>query len=245
MTESSRMWVEILFNLSYLAVVWWLVVVMFRRRHSLAPKNRRAASLAAWAFLLLASGDTGHVGFRVLAYALGGLGAQVRILGQQVGLVGVGALSTAVTVTLFYMLVLALWRERFGQRYGAFAVLLLAAGVLRLGLMILPVNAWNSVVPPQPWSTIRNLPLVLQGLGAAGLILRDALRSRDRAFLWIGAMILVSYACYLPVILFVQRLPLLGMLMIPKTLAYVAIGLIAYFDLYPRPTAHQAVPAAS
>jgi hypothetical protein len=29
--------------------------------------------LACWAFFLLALGDTGHVGFRVAAYALGGM----------------------------------------------------------------------------------------------------------------------------------------------------------------------------
>jgi hypothetical protein len=75
---------------------------------------------------------------------------------------------------------------------------------------------------------------MIQGLGLAYLILRDATRRHDRTFTWIGVSILVSYACYLPVILYVQKLPLLGMLMIPKTLAYVAIGFLAYADLYPR-----------
>jgi hypothetical protein len=45
-------------------------------------------------------------------------------------------------------------------------------------------------------------------------------------------MILVSYACYIPVILFVQQAPMVGMLMIPKTLAYVAVGFIAYGELF-------------
>jgi hypothetical protein len=98
--------------------------------------------------------------------------------------------------------------------------------------MLLPVNEWNSVVPPQPWSTVRNLPLMLQGLGLAYLILRDARAAGDRTFTWIGISILVSYACYMPVIFFVQQVPIIGMLMIPKTLAYVAIGFLAYFDLY-------------
>lgn len=48
-------------------------------------------------------------------------------------------------------------------------------------------------------------------------------------------MILVSYAIYTPVILFVQQAPLIGMLMIPKTVAYVAVGLIAYGALYRAP----------
>ena len=47
-------------------------------------------------------------------------------------------------------------------------------------------------------------------------------------------MILVSYACYIPVILWVQQMPIIGMLMIPKTIAYVAIAIIAYRGLYPQ-----------
>jgi hypothetical protein len=34
------------------------------------------------------------------------------------------------------------------------------------------------------------------------------------------------------VILFVQQVPMIGMLMIPKTLAYVAVGVLAYRELY-------------
>ncbi|MBK8050454.1 MAG: DUF2807 domain-containing protein [Anaerolineales bacterium] len=83
--------------------------------------------------------------------------------------------------------------------------------------MVPPANEWNNIVPPQPWSLVRNLPLMLQGLGVAYLILRDARTAHDRPFVWIGVSILVSYACYLPVILFVQQAPAVGMLMIPKT----------------------------
>lgn len=39
---------------------------------------------------------------------------------------------------------------------------------------------------------------------------------------WLGAMIVVSYAAYVPVILFALQVPMLGMLMIPKILAYLA-----------------------
>jgi len=64
------------------------------------------------------------------------------------------------------------------------------------------------------------------------LILRDAVANHDTTFRWIGISILVSYACYIPVILFVQQAPMIGMLMIPKPMAYVAIGFLAYFDLH-------------
>ncbi len=235
MTETQRMWVEILFNIAYLVVVWGLVVAMFVRRDVPAPADRRVARLARWAFLLLALGDTGHVGFRVWAYAQGDLGAGMIVLGREVGLVGLGALATAATVTVFYVLVLMMWHERFGKPYGRFGWLLLAMAGIRLFVMLPAANKWNSVVPPQPWSLYRNLPLTIMGLGVAWLILRDARSTGDRAFTAIGAMIVVSYACYLPVILFVQQAPAVGMLMIPKTLAYVAIAVIVFRAVYRGP----------
>jgi hypothetical protein len=109
--------------------------------------------------------------------------------------------------------------------------------------MIPPANQWNNVVPPQPWSLYRNLPLMLLGLGVAYLMLRDALAGRDKPFIWIGVMILISYACYAPVIFFVQRMPIIGMLMIPKTMAYLGIAVLAYWNLFGVKSA--AVDAAS
>ena len=47
-------------------------------------------------------------------------------------------------------------------------------------------------------------------------------------------MILVSFGFYIPVILFIQQAPMLGMLMIPKTMAYVAIAWLAFTNLFPR-----------
>ncbi len=43
--------------------------------------------------------------------------------------------------------------------------------------------------------------------------------------------ILVSYAVEIPVILLVQQIPMISMLMIPKTMAYVTIVFIAYNDI--------------
>ena len=81
---------------------------------------------------------------------------------------------------------------------------------------------------------------VILGLGVAYLMLRDSARARDNTFKWIGIMILLSYAFYVPVILFVQQVPMIGMLMIPKTMAYVAIAFIAYNALYRAPVLGEA-----
>ena len=226
------MWMEISFNIVYLIVVWGLVILMIRRQPGVAEADKPVTRLFIWAFAFLALGDTGHVGFRVLAYAGGDLERTISLFGRDLGLVGLGALATAVTVTIFYMLMLVIWQRRYDKPYGWFGWLLFAAGIARLLIMLFPANEWNNTVPPQPWSLYRNLPLMIQGLGVVYLILRDSRAAGDRQFTWIGIMILLSYAFYIPVILFVQKMPLIGMLMIPKTMAYVGIALIAYYSLF-------------
>ncbi len=237
------MWVEVIFNVGYLIAIWGIVIAMTLHRERVAPQDRRVAELGRWAFFLLALGDTGHVGLRVWAYAAGGLESAVTVLGREVGLVGLGALATAITVTFFYVLMLMMWQARFEKPYGWFGALLFVMAGLRLLLMIPAGNQWNSVTPPQPWSIIRNLPLMVLGLGVAYLFLRDALRTHDRPFVWVGGLIVLSYAMYTPVILFVQQAPMVGMLMIPKTLAYVGVAVVLWRSLYGREVNVAAVPA--
>jgi len=105
-------------------------------------------------------------------------------------------------------------------------------GVVRLGLMFPAVNQWTAVVSPMPWSIIRNIPLMIQGLGLVYLLFRDSAHAKDRTFNLIAWMIVISFSCYIPVILFSPTHPLLGMLMIPKTCAYLAVAFIAYDALF-------------
>ena len=236
MSESMLMWIEIGFNVAYLIVVWGLVIAMIRRQPDVPAENQKLTQYFIYAFGLLALGDTGHVGFRVMAYALGNMDTTFSVFGLQLGLVGLGALSTAFTVTFFYMLMVLVWHERYKKPYGWFGYLLFAAALIRLLIMVLPGNMWNSAVPPQPMSLYRNFFLTVLGLGAAYLILRDSIAVKDRPFTWIGSMIVISFALYIPVILLVQLYPLVGMLMIPKTLAYVAVGFIAYANFFKSPS---------
>ena len=208
MSESLQMWGEVLFNLVYLVLVWALVVAMIRRYPQVSAESRRLGRLFIWAFALLALGDTGHVGFRVLAYAVGNLETTFKIGGAEVGLVGAGVFSTSVTVTLFYVIMLMLWRERFGRPYGWSGGLLFAAAVVRLGLMLLPQNEWNRVVSPQPWATYRNLPLMLLGIGVAYLMMRDGVGRDDRVFKWISGIendIFVHPPACLKILLYIKK----------------------------------------
>ncbi len=168
MLEETRMWMEIGFNIAYLTVIWIMVILMIRRRSAVLATDKPVTKLFIWAFGLLALGDTGHVGFRVWAYATGSLENTITVFGRELSLVGLDAMATAFTMTIFYVLVLMIWQRRYQKPYGWFGLLLFAAAAVRLLIMLFPANEWNNSVPPQPWSLIRNLPLMLQGLG--GLI---------------------------------------------------------------------------
>jgi len=232
MPETFRIWFETGFNIVYLIAIWYLVIAMWRNLSNVREENYSVAQLFLAMFVLLAVGDTGHVGFRVLALMMDGPGTTINLAGQEMLLTGFGTLVTSVTVTIFYVLTLVLWHRRFDKPYGWFGIFLFGMAILRLVMMMPAANQWGAPMPPQPWATYRNLPLVILGLGSAYLILRDAYAENDRTFIWIGWMIVVSYAFYIPVILFVQHIPLIGMLMIPKTLAYLAIAVIGYKDLF-------------
>ena len=121
---------------------------MTRRLPEVSSENHPVANRFRWAFLLLALGDTGHVGFRVVAYALGGLEKNPLW-------VGLGALATAITVTFFYLLMLDIWRVRFDRKYGWFEYLLIASVPVRFIVMALPGNDWGSTVPPAFWGPFR------------------------------------------------------------------------------------------
>lgn len=232
MSGTARLWAETSFNIFYLIVVWWLVITMWRRREVVAPADRRTADLLMWAFAFLGFGDIGHVGFRVVAFAMGGFDVSVNVFGNQLLLAPMGSLATAITFTIFYVLMVMMWSARYNKPYGGLGYALFGLAVIRLLIMTHPANGWNSMQVAQPWSMIRNLPLMMMQLGVAYLILRDSIAAHDKPFIWIGIMILVSFACYAPVIFLQQSIPQIGFLMIPKTIAYLVIAFLGFFELY-------------
>ena len=60
------------------------------------------------------------------------------------------------------------------------------------------------------------------------LFYRSAKQKQDQAFRFLWLTVVLSFACYIPVVLFADAVPVIGMLMIPKTCAYVWTVLIGY-----------------
>ncbi len=232
MADSARVIGESVFNIAYLIVIWGIVAAMWRRWPSVKNDDHAPAALALAAFAALALGDTGHVGFRVAAFAMGGLHTTVTLLGTTTNLAALGSLATACTFTVFYVCFIFVWKARYSRSLWPAVWAVLGLALLRSLLMLHPDNNWSSLLPQKPWSLYRNIPLMLMQLITAIVILRDAYAEGDRPFIWIGSLILFSFVCYVPVIFFVQQIPSLGMLMIPKTMAYLVIAVICFAVFY-------------
>ena len=207
---------ETVFDAAYLATVITLGVRMIR--HSAGGQFR----LFGWMAVVLGAGDAFHLVPRAVALCTTGLENYTMAL-------GLGKWITSVTMTVFYLLLYAVWRERYRirGRQGLTALVGLLAGV-RILLCMLPQNRWLSADAPLVWGIWRNIPFALLGLVMILLFYRSAKETGDRAFSRMWLTIALSFGFYIPVVLWADAVPMVGMLMIPKTCAYVWTVLIGY-----------------
>lgn len=172
--------------------------------------------------VVLGAGDSFHLIPRVLALCTTGFASYTVPL-------GLGKLITSITMTIFYILLYHLWCMRYqseGRKKLTFWVYGLA--VLRIILCLFPQNDWTSANPPLSWAIYRNIPFALLGLIIIVLFYQSAWKKKDSPFRWMWLAITLSFAFYIPVVLWAEVYPLVGMLMIPKTVAYVWIVLMGW-----------------
>ena len=208
---------ETLFDAVYLVTVITLGIIMVKR--SGGSRQFRLFGLMA---IVLGCGDAFHLVPRAVALCTTGLENYTAALGA-------GKLITSVTMTVFYVLLYYVWRSRYeieGKTGITAAVYALSA--LRVILCLMPQNRWLSADAPLAWGIYRNIPFALLGLLIILLFFRSAREHEDKAFRWMWLTIVLSFGFYIPVVLWADSVPLIGMLMIPKTCAYVWTVLIGY-----------------
>ncbi|MGI6094675.1 MAG: hypothetical protein ACOYBL_04500 [Lachnospiraceae bacterium] len=208
---------ETLFDIVYLVSVITIGIIMIR-----GCEGRKQYRLFGIMAVTLGCGDAFHLVPRAIALCTTGLENYTVAL-------GVGKLITSVTMTLFYVLLYYVWRSRYqieNNRSTTIAVWVLA--LMRIGLCLMPQNAWTSSKPPLSWAIYRNIPFALLGALIIVLFYGSAKKMQDQAFRHLWLTVVLSFACYIPVVLFADQIPAVGMLMIPKTCAYVWTVLIGY-----------------
>ena len=211
---------ETAFDAVYLITVIALGVLMIFR-----SRGNRQHLLFGIMAVTLGCGDAFHLIPR--AYALCTTGLQDYTFA-----LGVGKMITSITMTVFYILLYHVWQLRYGKeaKRGTTAAMYLLA-VARMVLCLFPQNGWTSEVPPLSWGIVRNIPFAAMGAWVIVLFYQEARKQRDEAFRHMWLTIVLSFAFYIPVVLFSERVPMLGMLMIPKTCAYVWTVCIGFNDM--------------
>lgn len=205
------------FDIVYLVTVITLGILMLR-----GSRGRRQYLLYGAMAVTLGCGDAFHLIPRAAALCTTGLENYTAAL-------GIGKLITSVTMTAFYVLLYYVWRSRYqvsGRKGATAAVWVLA--LARVALCLMPQNAWTDANPPLSWGIYRNIPFALLGALIVVLFFHSAREKQDRPFRFLWLTVVLSFACYIPVVLFADKVPAVGMLMIPKTCAYVWTVLMGF-----------------
>lgn len=211
---------ETLFDIVYLITVVTLGVLMIRK-----GKQNKQYLLFGIMAVTLGLGDSFHLVPR--AYALCTTGLQDYTVA-----LGIGKWITSITMTIFYVILYYVWRLRYQvQGKNGYTILVYILAIIRIVLCMFPQNGWISADAPISWGIIRNIPFALLGLMIIILFYQSAKEKQDTAFRFMWLTIVLSFAFYIPVVLWADAIPLIGMLMIPKTCAYVWTVWIGYSDM--------------
>ena len=197
---------ESLFDIVYLLFAIILGIRMLRN-----SARDSAGHLMGTAVLILGIGDAFHLVPRVLNYFID---TDFTVA------LGFGKLVTSVTMTVFYIFVFWIWQKLYGMKKASKKTsdILFVLAAVRIILCLLPQNHWFSNEGSVTWGIIRNVPFVLIGAIIVYLyyIKKDEIRGMKKIWL----MVTLSFAFYIPVAVAASLVPMLGMLMLPKTVCY-------------------------
>ena len=210
---------ESIFDVSYLFIAIGAGFVLLRRSGG--------RGIIAWLgamCIILGGGDAFHLVPRVMSYWLPGDFTAAK---------GAGTLVTSVSMTVFYLLLEYVRRMRYDIRLekGILTAMWLLAAV-RIVLCLLAQNRWTAPDAPLSWGIIRNIPFAVMGAMTVALWLRSA--RNDRTLRWLWLAVLLSFLFYFPVVIFADALPIMGMMMLPKTCMY--IWMMVMFLRLPKET---------
>lgn len=199
--------VEALFDILYLFSALILAIILL-----LSSQGNPARILTGIMALVLVGGDAFHLLPRLLVIRTGREEQLRKALGT-------GKQVTSITMTLFYLL---LWQigvlVTSPKDISFWSYMIYTLTVVRVFLCMLPQNKWQERYPPVIWGIVRNIPFFLQGAIVAVLFFLQRSNLSGLSLMWLA--ISLSFAFYLPVVVWANRNPKIGMLMLPKTCSY-------------------------
>ena len=196
---------ESLFDICYLLFAIVSGCIILKRSKDTTGKIMGVAAL------ILGLGDAFHLVPRVLNYFVNG---------DFTVALGAGKLVTSITMTVFYVLIYYLWMRVYKcVENKALTMAIWGLCAVRIILCLFPQNGWFQNDSSMTWGIIRNIPFVI--LGGFICYIYYIKRTEDRIFRPMWIYILLSFLFYILVAVFAGLVPMLGMLMLPKTICYI------------------------
>lgn len=176
--------------------------------------------------LTLCGGDAFHLVPRIIR-AVRGTNDKIK---RQLG---IGLQVSSITMTVFYIILMYIWKYTFPEL--KIPVILEAviwiSAVVRIVICMFPQNNWCTEEGNIKLSIIRNAVFAITGIGVIILYIISG-NTYGYHMTRMVAAIIISFGCYLPVTLFSKSKPKVGLLMIPKTCAYMWLTAIRLTVLY-------------
>jgi hypothetical protein len=232
-------WSTVVVSAIYLAVAWTLTVLMALALPRVSPQSRSALRWPLLAVFILALGDSFHTIPRMYRTFTGRpLPYLLNWFGREWDWIALGLVISSATMSLFYLFLFQYRQERRGIRWDIWSWAILGLLIVRLGILPCPLNGWEGHAAPG-WRVYRNIPFTLMGLMVIVALFRDRseMAGRDRRLMEaIAWCLVVSFATYWVTILGAEQYPVLGAMMLPKTIAYMVAIILLYRLAFVRPT---------
>lgn len=172
----------------------------------------------------LGFGDAFHLIPRVVALWTTGFESHAASL-------GFGKFVTSITMTIFYLILYKLWKIRFAiTQSQKLDFIMWGLATIRIALCFFPQNQWFTYNAPVTWGIYRNIPFAIMGIIMIILFYMKGKSLNDKNAIKISIAVILSFGFYVPVVLWAQVNMLIGMLMIPKTIAYLWIVFIGFSE---------------
>ncbi len=208
---------ESIFDIMYLTVIIGLGI-------RLIFENTKKSKMFGIMAITLGVGDAFHLIPRVVA--------QLSPNGFEVfnSALSWGKFVTGITMTIFYLMFYFYYRSITSDRNETKKWLIIILTISRIALILLPQNNWGAE-ENYKMSVLRNIPFVIMG---ALLIIWTYKNRKVKGLEHMSLLIFLSFLFYIPVVLWSEQIPTIGLLMIPKTLAYVGIIVLGFRQCIPR-----------
>ena len=211
---------EAIFCVAYLIVTFILGVSIIKK-----AKGDKEGKLFGIMSLILVSGDAFHLVPRIMAVIDRG--------GDYTKAMGIGTLITSITMTIFYLIMYCILEIRSNDKNKQLKICMIGLAAIRIILCLMPQNDWTGESPVS-WGIYRNIPFVIMGII---MIILYYKRRNDKPYRFMWLAILLSFAFYIPVVLWADVNPMIGMFMLPKTCMYVWMVVMGYRDHRDGPNA--------